>query len=112
MRVIKFKYIWKSSEDGSYISRIVTLDDIQQRNFNLIVVGYGVPIARVQFTGCTSENGVEIYEGDLVRARSDDQVASVYFDEDRCGFLVDYGEWIEIQELGSWCIPVGNIYEV
>ena len=44
---------------------------------------------------CTTKDGVEIYEGDLLYDSTNDDYCTVFYDEDSYGFSLEYDIWIE-----------------
>lgn len=64
----------------------------------------------MQFTGAVDKAGECIYEGDIVDD-GNGSVGEVVWLQDSCQFLVDFGEGIDLQEIGKWCTVVGNIFD-
>ena len=67
MREIKFKYVWQDKQKQFHIltegiEEIEAYHDVEANKRKGWVL-----VARLQYTGLKGKNGVEIYEGDVVR---------------------------------------------
>jgi hypothetical protein len=105
MKEIKFR-AW--DYDGRRMSRCVTLQQIAFEPAIQIDFRNNAPhLYWMQFTGLTDKNGVEVFEGDLVRATPDGyaphEIYEVKWHEKDCG-------WVVPKPLGDYVV-IGNIYE-
>lgn len=115
MREIKFR-AWDEEEKKFWY---FTLEDVLKRNMSYrgswdekILKG-----EKQQYTNLKDENGKEIYEGDILRIKSDDGTINLYvkYDTDMGEYLLVKEEEWEDSLYGCMCFNevevVGNIYE-
>ena len=122
MREIKYKYGYGNGK-GCF-SKIFTIQEIECGNAideicdSPLLRDYKV-IARYQFTGLTDENGVEVYEGDIVKSLFEG-VGVVTFNNDNYAKLQAFhlcdkdGESLNYHygvSANDECEVIGNIYE-
>ena len=109
MREIKFKYLYPAGENGEYQSKYYTLEQLENHS----EIESEIPEHRLQFTGLHDKNGVEIYEGDILKLDNDsleDTVVEVIFDIDEACWIV--GDGLEsLSEALPECEVIGNIYQ-
>ena len=102
MRPIRFR-AWDSEHEemyewGQYKSELVA-EDFE-----------GEILKLMQYTGLKDKNGVEIYEGDIVRHATDEGVYKVIFEDG--GFYVKNLFEYDFQPINEYPLEViGNIYE-
>ncbi len=115
MREIKFKYYFENRNYGGFYKQLISLEDIEnglledENDFLEYEIKH-----KMQYTGLKDVNGVEIYEGDILRDDIEDEYAAVEF--------ID-GAFVVGWESGSYqtecllfddckhCYVIGNIYQ-
>lgn len=117
VRVIKFRAVYEGKiyevTELMWSDLTVTLWDGKHAEVQVVGIA-DVPL--LQFTGLTDKNGVEIYEGDVVRFRSHPspmRVAKVLFDQKSARFMADHTDgsgWDSFQHHNHLEV-IGNIYE-
>lgn len=111
-REIKFRYIWRRIADGHLYANIVPIQCLEGKG-DVPFSGNDLweLVARSQCTGLRDENGVEVYEGDVIRLAGDyDLTGKVWYDETCAAFCYDEMSLIEIVRAADIEI-IGNIYE-
>lgn len=116
MREQKYKYIIETGK--GLVIEFYTLDEIEKGKVN--VLNHSAPrkiIARLESTGLKDKNGVEIYEGDLLKIEMDwgyglaEIIIKVYFENGsfRAKALNSHEDTL-LLEL-PYLEVIGNIYE-
>ena len=109
MRTIKFK-VW---DNVDYMSNPFTLQDLQKKK-----IQFTNDCKVLQFTGLTDKNGIEIFEGDIIKVQdyngnwSRDGAEVVFSNDYVGGWVISNGN--QNLNLGTRQIYleiIGNIYE-
>lgn len=109
VREIKFEYMFLDiGEDGiTIIKQIWTLDELEK---NVVEYSKLYLLSRRQYTGKKDKNNRDIYEDDIVMDEAGIK-GFVFYCEDNAQFLIDFGDGLDFQQIGTWAENVGNKYE-
>jgi uncharacterized phage protein (TIGR01671 family) len=109
MREIKFRARDEKTGEWRYGSLILCEDDLHSTIIDE-EAEYGVLTDTVgQYVGLKDKNGKEIYEGDIVRWKSDGMVAEVSWDADKSRFR--WAHWTLTKIQTKDLSVIGNVYE-
>lgn len=112
MREIKFR-VW-DYHSNKYINDYITGTSLSLNDLfkNGSRVNGKNSLVFEQYAGLKDCNGVEIYEGDILRDNRFGYVAKVFYDErNACFETMDINENVEIFEVWVICEVIGNIHE-
>ena len=117
MREIKFR-AWNSEYkqmwyDGGHLNLSITINGVLGSPDPYYGTDLSENFVLMQYTGFKDDNGVEIYEGDILeRTDSEKERFVIEFDNDKCGLMLNYYETDELynfEELPD-CRIIGNVY--